>query len=162
MPETQELHKEWEWNYDEQAWYHKRCDVFIPGSDANQFCPLCGIRTPDCFTWRDLVEWIKFREFDRDEYLSSKQYPPDTFNLDLQVWRKETSRIAVFWVQGSSEGWYIHVEEIRQPSDGPQQIFRRLLIKVWDVERACEIANEITKYVHGLYPLKGVRNANAR
>ena len=107
-------------------------------------------------TWGHVYEFIREHGFDDDEYFEVhtvyRHHHPD--------WKKEfvyagkVRCIAVYWVVGGSEGYYVHVET-REPETPKTELV--MLGKFWDVARAEMAVNMLQALVNAatwlvLYP----------
>lgn len=90
-------------------------------------------------TWNDLIEIIKTNGFADDEYFSCEKKWREQI-----AWDDDTRWIAVYWVQGSNEGYYVHVDRIDRNGQG--EIV--LLGKFWDWRRAQAATMFIQYYVN--------------
>jgi len=72
-----------------------------------------------------------------DGTLHGFQVPPGTL-----IWGDNNHRIAVFWVTGGSEGYYVHVETTG--CEKPQTL---MLAKCWDVESAEKIVRDTSRFI---------------
>lgn len=98
-------------------------------------------------TWGDVDAFIREHEFDRDEYFE----PHTVFRHHHADWQKEfvyadnVRWIAVYWVVGGSEGYYVHVETRERETQKAELAF---LGKFWDVARAEQAANMLQALVN--------------
>ena len=86
-------------------------------------------------TWGDVDTYIREQHLDDDEYFELhtvyRQHHPD--------WKKEFAYadkirwIAIYWVVGGSEGYYVHVETRELEPQKAELVF---LGKFWDAARA--------------------------
>jgi hypothetical protein len=134
---------DWWWNFSAQKWQHLPCGAeALVGSHEPPFCPKCEVRNPEVRTVGDLMELVQRHALDADEYFSPHDWQGVTLRDRGQVlrdplWLKNTKWIAVFWVVGGSEGYYVHVERVQSPeAHGPATIQDIALGKFWDRERA--------------------------
>ena len=93
-------------------------------------------------TWQDLIALIRQHGLDQEEYFS----PDRQLDLTAPIWSDKTQWIAVFTVQGTSEGYYVHVETITTPD---RQLIPRLLGKFWRLETALQAGEKITAWLYG-------------
>jgi hypothetical protein len=164
----QDRHQEWDWDYQEQKWYHRLCDVYA----ADDKCIMCQTETPDSFTWQDVLDWVESKGFDQDEYFSLTGIYGKDFDesqklrytfLNSQVFGDRSScrvwNISCYWVVGGSEGYYVHVDQVLSSRDcsihdyehSKDQIYhsqRGLVGKFWSANRAAAVGNAITKYIY--------------
>lgn len=133
-------HSEWQWDYTEQKYYHIFCDSFAAGYK----CPICDLTTPDSFTWGDILEFIRQKGCDRDEYFHFARYDVEDL-VDCQVWNDSIWQIAVYWVKGDSEGWYVHIDEVYSRCSTRKLI---LLGKFWDTDRAAAACRDVTEFIY--------------
>lgn len=90
-------------------------------------------------TWAELLNLIHDYGFGREEYFNfSLSLPDDAVNAD--IWDENTRHIAVYWVLGSAEGYYVHVEAM---GFGSAERWLRLLGKLWDWRSAQAAVNFI-------------------
>ena len=76
-------------------------------------------------------------DLDIDSTVTPFQLPGETL-----VW-KDTFWIKVFWVKGSSEGYYVHVEKL----DMEKNSTTLMLGKVWNVTSAEKMVRDISRFV---------------
>ena len=105
-------------------------------------------------TWRELHESLAAAGFADDEYLSLAydlrgQWDDDVWGKVGDEW---TRWIACYWVEGGSEGWYVHIDRML-PKGGAENGFDStpmVLGKFWDWERAEKCAQFATRLVYGV------------
>lgn len=138
----------WEWDLPEQKWYHKTCYAYAGKEDHE--CPLCGARDPWSFRWSDVMDWIIENGFHSDEYFGYQNVDLDREVFDVP----ESPRwVAVYWVEGASEGFRVHVEPVH-PAKGqtiPNGGYG-LIGKFWSLARAEEAVKGLQRFVN-----RGVR-----
>lgn len=95
-------------------------------------------------TWGDVEKFVKKAGLDKSEY----------FHIDVPsmrdqvVWDEKGIRwIAVWWVRGGSEGWYVHVERV--VSHGER--IPAMLGKFWSAQEAAAAATALTRLFYGEY-----------
>ena len=137
-------YSEWDWDYDEQRYYHRFCDAYA----EDHKCLMCQTPTPDSFTWNDVLEFIREEGFDKDEYFSLS--PVDRGYLDRQVWDGgiDIWCIPVYWMVGGSEGYYVHVDRLIIDEGNGNRSQLMLLGKFWDKERAKEAVVAISEFIN--------------
>lgn len=66
------------------------------------------------------------------------------------VWDDNTRWIAVYWVIGGSEGYYIHVERIMRPSDASGNYMRRwaMVGKVYNQDQAILVTSALQRFIN--------------
>ena len=132
---------EWTWEFKEQAWYHKPCDVYVPGDATDQRCLICRQRTPDAHTWADLDAFVKAEGLDADEYFSFDR----DLNPNHQIFCPASAHVLVYWRPGGSEGYYLHID--RQGADG---LHNMALGKFWGAAAAAAAAEKVTRFVYAV------------
>jgi hypothetical protein len=91
-------------------------------------------------TWGDVDKFIRDHNLDDDEYFEVHT----VYGHHHADWKKEfvyaekIRWIAVYWVVGGSEGYYVHVET-REPETQKTELV--LLGKFWDAARAEQATN---------------------
>ncbi|CAG0992509.1 hypothetical protein ARNL5_03348 [Anaerolineae bacterium] len=86
-------------------------------------------------TWGDVDTYIREQHLDDDEYFEMHT----VYRHQHPDWKKEFAYadkirwIAVYWVVGGSEGYYVHVETRELEPQKAELVF---LGKFWDVARA--------------------------
>ncbi len=95
-------------------------------------------------TWRSVLNFIQEMGFDQDEYFHI--FLPKRDMIDQPIWDKQCW-IAVFWVVGGNEGYYVHVEN-RWNDDAGDHSELILLGKFWDWERAEEATNAVQRFIN--------------
>jgi hypothetical protein len=108
--------------------------------------------------WNALMDFVKEHKLDQEEYftLDYKTDPTEP------IWNENIRWISVYWVEGGSEGYYLHVDQMN--SRGVEEYFRSRIMalgKYWskaEAERACGL---ITRWCYGLrltdvVPTRGV------
>ena len=74
--------------------------------------------------------------------------------LMMPVWDETTRWIAVYWVPGDSEGYYIHVERIMRKA--PEQPYVRrwaMMGKVFAQQQAILVTTTLQTYINSFYSL---------
>jgi hypothetical protein len=109
--------------------------------EARRLPPPPPEQPPPEWSWADLLQ-------EAEPLL--KDLEPDYLNIDRDVypespvwdWRRHVRWIAVYCVEGGSEGWYLHVDQVWHEG-------RRigLLGKFWSEDQAIEAVSRITRVV---------------
>ena len=98
-------------------------------------------------TWGDVDKFIREQNLDDDEYFEVHT----VFRHQHEDWKKESVYadrirwIAVYWVVGGSEGYYVHIETRECETQKAELVF---LGKFWDVTRAEQAANLLQALVN--------------
>ncbi len=97
-------------------------------------------------TWLNLLNEMKERGFDEDEYYSFLKY--DTRLLDQEIWSDDVNEVLCYWRPGSNEGYYASVEAvIRDKSKESGVRYENVMLgKFWDAERA-EAATRVAAWL---------------
>ena len=95
-------------------------------------------------TWRTVLDFIDEMGFSADEYFHL--YPANGHLIDQPIWNSQRW-IAVFWVVGGSEGYYLHVENRWNDEKGDYADLI-LLGKFWDWERAEEATQAVQRFIN--------------
>ena len=123
------------------------------------------IDPPD--NWGEVDAFIRANKLDQEEYFTfcwPYDYRKRVDADKLPVWGDRTRWIAVYMVEGGSEGWYVHVERVNVP-EGAGEIHSAyetesiMLGKFWDHERALEAVAMLTRFVYGIAQLEEVAAA---
>ena len=158
---TDQRREDWDWDCPEQKWYHKPCDVYA--GDEHK-CIICGAYVPDSFRWQDVMTYIEEKEYDQDEYFSMNSDGIYTPGIDVKKCREalldsqvfddlDVWQVAVYWVNGSSEGWYVHIDQVLSSQRGDHKhddkfhARNRMLGKFWSAERAAEVCSDLAAYI---------------
>ena len=74
----------------------------------------------------------------------------DTAFCDKPVWDDNTRWIAVYWVVGASEGYYIHIERIMRPADEQGNFMRRwaMVGKVYTQNQAILVTAALQTFIN--------------
>lgn len=93
----------------------------------------------EALTVGDVADFSKMKhsKLNIDSCVSPFQIPDGTL-----VWGDNNHRIAVFWVTGSSEGYYVHVETTS--CKNPQTL---MIGKCWDVSTAETMVRDLTRFI---------------
>ena len=114
----------------------------------------------DTLTIRKVLDFIHKNEYDLDEYFSASCYIVNSSmehggpggSLDDPLYSDQTKWIAVFYVVGSSEGWYVHVDRVIIPPEDAKigDYYHQIVLvgKFWERERAEQAVTAITKYIN--------------
>lgn len=98
-------------------------------------------------TWGDIDAFIREHGFDDDEYFGVHT----VYRHHHVDWKEEfvyadhVRWIAIYWVVGGSEGYYVHVETREPETQKAELIF---LGKFWDVARAEQAVNMLQALVN--------------
>jgi hypothetical protein len=100
-------------------------------------------------TWGDVMEFVTMNGLHHEEYFSLCQGVKATD----EVW-KDARWVAVYWVEGGSEGYYLHIDRIvwneeRQVNE--TQTYA--LGKFWSKASAAVAVTWLTPFVYGLNPV---------
>lgn len=95
-------------------------------------------------TWRTVLQFIEEMGFDEDEYFYL--YSLKRSYIDQPIWDQQ-QWIAVFWVIGGSEGYYVHVEK-RWNDESGEHAELILLGKFWQWERAQEATLSVQLFIN--------------
>ena len=105
--------------------------------------------------WNHVLDFIKTMGFDQDEYFSLATNQSRLMGQEI-IWKQDVSYCLVFWVNGTSEGYYVHVcIQIHKEGQLHDVIEPVLYGKFYSVDRAELAATSIQRYVNGwwkLYP----------
>jgi len=95
-------------------------------------------------TWRTVLDFIQEMGFDNDEYFHL--FPDKRHFIDQPIWDHQ-HWIAVFWVVGGSEGYYVHIENRWNDYEGDHADLI-VLGKFWDWERAEEATRALQRLIN--------------
>lgn len=135
---TPEQREQWDWIFDAQKYQHKPCQA-MSDRDSRK-CEKCGAKDPSYFTFGDVMEFVEANKLDQDEYFVLDDRDKDA---NRQVYEQGIRWAVSFWVEGGSEGYYVHVEQIA--SDGKRHL--RMLGKFWSIDAAERANNMIARYL---------------
>ena len=99
----------------------------------------------DKLTLRDIADYsrVNHSHLNVDSTMhvipGSLQVPPNTVAWDY----KKNCDLAVFWVKGGSEGYYVHIEALYNHARDPL-----MYAKCWDVTSAEKIVRDITRLLY--------------
>ncbi|HEY3331953.1 MAG TPA: hypothetical protein VGK19_18115 [Capsulimonadaceae bacterium] len=136
---TPDEREQWHWHFDTQRYQHKPCDNANSDPD-NRKCEKCAAPDPSHFTFGDVMAFVEEHKLDQDEYFVLDDRDKDG---DRQVYTRGVRWVSTFWVEGGSEGWYVHVEQIT--SDGNRHL--RMLGKFWSIDAAENATNMIARFL---------------
>lgn len=101
-------------------------------------------------SWGDFMEFVREHHLEREEYFSLSN---GTKN-DEPLWGKHTRWIAVYWVEGGSEGYYVHVDRLDwNESTQVTEATTMALGKFWSKASAAIAVTYLTPFVYGLKPV---------
>jgi hypothetical protein len=98
-------------------------------------------------TWGDVARFIREKGLDDDEYFEMHT----VYRHHHADWKREfvyadkVRWIAVYWVAGGSEGYYVHIETRERETQKAELV---LLGKFWDVPRAEHAVNMLQALVN--------------
>lgn len=99
-------------------------------------------------TWAELLKIIDDYGFSREEYFGRSPDTIDWSGLRVPIWEESQEKyvrwVSVYWVVGSAEGYWVHVDVIFQN----HQREGRLLGKFWKWESAQAAVNFIQYVVN--------------
>lgn len=98
-------------------------------------------------TWGELLDVLLQEGYGEDEYLSGYagylSHGSDRNWRLAPLWERETKWIACYWVEGDSEGYYVHIDKLSADPSARGSDFhylsqRMILGKFWYWERAAQ------------------------
>ena len=57
---------EWTWEFKEQAWYHKPCDVYVPGDATDQRCLICRQRHLSAWALEEAKDAVLYYQSEKE------------------------------------------------------------------------------------------------
>lgn len=101
-------------------------------------------------TYGDLMEYVKANRIDQEEYFSLSQ----GVKAEEPIWSPTTVWIAVYWVEGGSEGYYVHVDRIEDREALGHRVSTVMACgKFWAKASASLAVTYLTPFVYGLNPI---------
>ncbi len=153
-PETVMPESYWVWDCPNQRYHHRCCGDPKWAYGENFRCRACDAPTPDSFTFEDLEKFIRANGLGNDEHFGIEHHDWKTGQrIDdrrrEQIYTPGVRWIAVWWVVGGSEGYWVHVARII-PSDGPENPAAEQIAlgKGWSIEWAERSVRLLQKYIN--------------
>lgn len=99
----------------------------------------------------DLMKFVADHGLGQEEYFAAES----KLSSEEPLWKEDTRWIAVFWVEGGSEGYYVHVERLNINKElGGELVAQNLALgKYWSKGSASIAVTLLTPFVYGLYPV---------
>jgi hypothetical protein len=97
-------------------------------------------------TWGEVADFVKANRLDQEEYFSIDH----TVTRHAPIWGPDVWNIAVWVVEGSNEGFYLHVDAIiRDPERPGGRRVSKMLGKFWNLDTAMDAVDLLTRYIYG-------------
>lgn len=101
-----------------------------------------GLHHQDLLSWHELITWAEEQGYDKDEYLHHEGY--SAFGSAAPVYDTGVRWIACWWTPGDSEGYYVHVAQVRiDPLSKATTLRNCLTVKVWSAPQAALVATNL-------------------
>lgn len=101
-------------------------------------------------TIEDLMKFVADSRLDKEEYFCLAM----SIKRSDEIWLPDTRWIAVYWVEGGSEGYYVHIDRIDYSKERDNFIVTRLALgKYWAKASAGMAVLLLTPFVYGLSPV---------
>lgn len=98
-------------------------------------------------TMADLMQFVHDNKLDQEEYFTAGWKPVD----GVPLWREDTRWIAVYWVEGSNEGYYVHVDRLNWNKERQvMEVEHMATGKFWQKWTATRAVAMLTPWVHGI------------
>jgi hypothetical protein len=98
--------------------------------------------------WGQVETFWKEYKLDQDEYFMLD----DSVSLQMNIWHPDTWHIAIWVCEGSNEGFYLHVDEIKRKEGVKGGVrYSRALGKFWDISSAQNAANRLFRFIYGYH-----------
>lgn len=99
-------------------------------------------------TLEDLVAFHRTLDIKEEDYFSLSR----NFHFSETIFAQDTRWVAVYWVEGGSEGYYLHIDRQSYNEALEKLVITNVAIgKYWSIEAATKAVALLTPFVHGLH-----------
>lgn len=105
---------------------------------------------PGLLSVDDVAQFIRQAKLLAADYFDYASTSVET-DREGPLWASGVRWVAVYMVQGGSEGWYVHVDRIKAGKNGARTADAVLIGKYWQPEPALLAVSVLTRFIYGLY-----------